>query len=126
MENSKILALAVFRTLIGHKHDRKLVLCENPTELEKQYKKICTDSGIKTSEIYFLQKEGNCEKLCGYRGNVILVEGSKNETSAKTKEIILPLISSRLYSEEAHLVKSRLGHFSHSWSRIPEVIFSED
>lgn len=126
MENSKILALAVFRTLIGHKNDRKLVLCKNPFRLERQYRKVCKDRGIETSEIYFLQIEGNGDKIRGYRGNVILVEGSGTEISKEMSEFIIPLISVRLHPAEALLVKSNLGHFSDSWNKRPEVAFSED
>lgn len=125
MEDSKILALVVYKTLTSNNGDRILVICNEPDKLEKTYRKFCQESKIKIPEIFFLPcEEGN--KLRGYRGNVVLVEGNSNNVTKKMKEYILPLISVRFNSAEVCWVRQNLGHFSESWGRKQEVVFSDD
>lgn len=127
MENSRILALAIFKALSSPQEDKILVICKKSNILEQKFKhemSICRTIVPKVSFIEFLP---STEKMRGYRGNIILVEGKSSEVSKEVmNEFLIPLFACRFKHNERQYVLDKFGCCPANWDRPNELIFSED
>ena len=126
MENSKILALTVFKALSSPQEDRILVICRNSRILEKRFKQELPPKSI-IPKVFFLELCPNTDKMRGYRGNIILVEGRSSEASEEfVNEFLIPLFACRFKHNERQYVLGKFGCCPANWDRPNELIFSED
>lgn len=126
MEDSKILALTVFKALSSPQEDKILVICNNASILEKKFKqKLPPQSTI--PKVFFMERCQNTDKMRGYRGNIILVEGKSSEVSEEfMNEFLIPLFACRFNHNERQYVLDKFGCCPVNWGRPNELIFSED